>query len=152
MLQYFSANPTKNMLQMSLLSHSVICSSLLRINFNELKSLKKPDARIGKALELLNRNLSSLQSNETLAENIGMSVNGFIRLFMNEVGTTPQKYSRRKRIEKASILLHFTDKKIDEIANETGFLDRYHFSRAFKEITNYSPAEFRKRSISCRQY
>lgn len=147
MLQSFSINRAKHMLQMSLLSHSVISSSLLRVNFNDIKRLKKYDARIEKTLKFLNKNLSLLYSNESLAENVGMSVNGFIRLFMSELGITPQKYSRRKRIEKASILLHFTDKKIDKIANETGFLDRYHFSRAFKETTNYSPAEFRKRRI-----
>jgi len=75
---------------------------------------------------------------------INISTNGFIRLFTSETDTSPQKYHRNKRIEKACLLLHFSEKNIDEIAIKTGFLDRYHFSREFKKSTSNTPAEFRK--------
>lgn len=133
---------------LGLLAHSVICSMLLKIKDSEFKRLKRCSPLIEDALDTLNKKTSTIVPNEELAANAGMSVNGFIRLFAKELGITPQKYSRRKRIEKASILLHLTNKSLDDIATETGFLDRYHFSRAFKETTNYSPAEFRKRQIS----
>lgn len=148
MIQSFIPDRTLNFVHLSLLTHSIACSMLLKIGENEFQRLKRCDPRIEMAMNTLNKNTSEIISNEALAEDASMSVNGFVRLFMKELGITPQKYSRRKRIEKASILLHFTDKKIDEIAVETGFLDRYHFSRVFKETTNYSPAEFRKCRIS----
>jgi len=139
---------SEKMLQMNLLSHSLLCSVLSGINKNELASSKRCDPKVKNALETLRKETSMILSNETLAENAGMSVNGFIRLFTSELGVTPQMYSRKKRIEKASILLHFTDKKIEEIAKETGFPERHHFSRVFKEITNHSPAEFRQNRIA----
>ena len=133
--------------QLNLLAHSVVCCLLLKMGDGEFKSLRRLDPRIEAVVEILDKTTSRMTPNESLAAAAGMAVNGFIRLFSKEVGVAPQKYSRRKRIEKASHLLHFTDKKIDEIAEETGFLDRYHFSRAFRETTNYSPAEFRRRRI-----
>lgn len=147
-LQTLSPLRSEKTVQMSLLSHSLVCSVLSEISETDFAALRKLDFRIENAVKILNDETSTVFSNEMLAENVGMSVNSFIRLFMSNLGVTPQKYSRRKRIEKASILLHFTDKKMEEIAKETGFLDRYHFSRVFREITNYSPADFRKRRIS----
>lgn len=131
-----------------LLGHSIICCMLMKIKATEFTTLKRYDPRIEAAISILNKNTSTILSNENVAELVGMSVNGFIRLFLKEFGITPQKYSRIKRIEKASILLHFTDKTIDQIAKETGFLDRFHFSRVFKETTKHTPVEFRKRKIS----
>lgn len=139
---------TFNSTRLTLMAHSAVGCLLLHIAEKELQGMKKYDPRIEAAVDLLNKNISTITPNEYLAENAGMSVNGFIRLFADELGITPQKYSRRRRIEEASVLLHFSDKTIDKIAQETGFLDRYHFSRAFKETTNYSPAEFRKHRIS----
>lgn len=102
------------------------------------------DSRIVKIIELLDKNTSWVFSNEELAAKVNMSVNGFIRLFSTETGIPPLQYSRRKRIEKACLLLHFTKQSIDEIARKTGFQDRYYFSRVFKQIKNHSPAQFRK--------
>lgn len=139
---------SKKPIQISLISQALTCLILSEIDENEFGEIKKYDPRIEHALTILDKETSTLIPNEILAEDVEMSVNGFIRLFANEVGITPQKYSRRRRIEAASRLLHFTDKKIEEIAEETGFLDRYYFSRAFKQITHYSPAEFRSHRIS----
>ena len=102
------------------------------------------DPRIVKIIELLDKNTSWVFSNEELAAKVNMSVNGFIRLFSAETGTPPLQYSRRKRVEKACLLLHFTRKSIDEIARKTGFNDRYYFSRVFRQVTGYSPAAFKK--------
>lgn len=101
------------------------------------------DLRINKIIDLLDQNTSWVFSNEELAGKVNMSVNGFIRLFSTETGISPLQYSRRKRIEKACLLLHFTEQSIDEIARDTGFQDRYYFSRVFKQVTNSSPAQFR---------
>jgi AraC-like DNA-binding protein len=72
-----------------------------------------------------------------------MNHNGFIRLFSTETGFSNLQYSRRKRVEKACLLLHFTN-QLDEIARKTGFQYRYYFSRVFKQVTNYSPAQYKR--------
>ena len=72
-----------------------------------------------------------------------MATNSFIRLFHRQTDRTPQQYLRERRIRWASVLLRYSGKSIGEIADECGFATRYHFSRIFKEVTGYAPAEFR---------
>jgi AraC-like DNA-binding protein len=128
-----------------LLLFSLIYDSLLEIPQDAfLPDNIAYDPRIMKIVKLLNENTSWVFSNEELAGKVNMSVNGFIRLFSTETGTSPLQYSRCKRIEKACLLLHFSKQSIDEIARRTGFQDRYYFSRVFKQITKTSPSKFRK--------
>jgi AraC-like DNA-binding protein len=47
-------------------------------------------------------------------------------------------------MEKATYMLCYTCRKIEEIAEMTGFTDRYHFSRVFKHQRGKSPAAYRK--------
>lgn len=128
----------------SLLFYSLIYESIAKLEEENFISTPRMDPRIETALEVLNKNTSRPPGNEELAGKINMATNGFIRLFSSATGISPQKYSQKKRIEKASLLLSFSNKKIDEIAKETGFLDRYHFSKVFKKYTQQGPAEFRK--------
>ena len=129
-----------------LILFSLVYDTLLEIPQNAfIADVPQYDPRIARIVGLLEKNTSWAFSNEELAERINMSVNGFIRLFSIDTGISPQQYSRNKRIEKACLLLHFSKRSIDEIALETGFQDRYYFSRVFKQITNTSPAQFRKK-------
>jgi len=41
-------------------------------------------------------------------------------------------------------MLHYSGRDIKAIAEDTGFCDRYHFSRIFKQLRGVSPAEFRR--------
>ncbi len=107
-------------------------------------NLVTEDTRILKLLTYIEKHISEDLSNKVLANHTKLATNAFTRLFTQEVGSSPQKYVKKKRIDKASVLLHHTNKTIEEIASDCGFADRYHFSRIFKEITNISPASYRK--------
>ena len=52
--------------------------------------------------------------------------------------------TRRQRVERACVLLHATGNSIEQIAEATGFCDRYHFTRVFTRLRGVSPAAFRK--------
>lgn len=129
---------------MRLLLYSLIFDSLSNFHQKDFESFKSLDSRIEMAMDILNKNTSSVIGNDELAEKVHMATNGFIRLFTNETGVSPQKYSRRRRIEKAAKMLHLSDMKIEDIAKDCGFIDRYHFSRVFKQVLNHSPAMFRE--------
>ena len=45
----------------------------------------------------------------------------------------------------AKRLIHFTNKKNQEIAYELGFNDPAHFSRFFKRLTHMTPSEYREK-------
>lgn len=82
--------------------------------------------------------------NEILAKEACMSTNSFVRLFRTQTGLAPQTFSRKKRIEKACLMLKFTQQDIKTIASECGFVDRFHFTKVFIAERKESPGLFRK--------
>ena len=102
------------------------------------------DRRIVKTLNYIDHHVSDDLSNVELAKLTDLATNSFTRLFTEEINTSPQRYVKQKRIDKACILLHHSQNSIERIAEICGFSNRYHFSRIFKEITSYSPANYRK--------
>ena len=57
---------------------------------------------------------------------------------------SPSDYIRHTRLNAAKTLLTTTDRRITEIAQETGFFDHAHFIRTFKAATGISPAKYRR--------
>ncbi len=102
------------------------------------------DPRILQALDIMM--YEETMSNEDICQQIGMSVSNFQRIFKEEMKLSPKRYAMNLRLEKARHLLINTGIGIEEIALETGFADRYHFSKAFKSFFQVSPAEYRKLS------
>ena len=127
--------------QMELLVY--LSSVLLAIPEGSVPDCPAYSPKVALAVEIL-ENAPRLPNDE-LAQRIGMSRNGFLALFKRETGTSPQAYSRQLRLNEACVMLHHSDKSIDDIAQETGFCDRYHFSRAFRQTIGHSPAQFRLR-------
>ena len=127
-----------------LLAYSLIYDALLALGDDDFKQRGRFDRRVESALRVLDGDTSRLIDNEELAGEARMTPSAFIRLFTRQVGVSPQKYSRKKRVDKASLMLHFSDKGIEEIARETGFIDRYHFTKVFTKLMGLPPSEFRK--------
>ena len=101
------------------------------------------DTRILRALDIMNHELALTRDNRGICKRIGMSLNNFYRLFLAETGTTPKHYLLNQRMESARRLLIDSEKTIDEIAFETGYADRYHFSKAFKSFYACPPFAYR---------
>ncbi len=123
--------------------HSLITDLLSEIEQEKRYGLTT-DYRILETINYIENNIKHDLCNINLAQRVSLATNAFTRLFKKEIGTAPQNYIRKKRIDESCILLHHTILSIDEIANTCGFADRYHFSRIFKQITNVSPAIYRK--------
>ena len=102
------------------------------------------DVRIINVLRFIELNLNEDLSNNILAAHSNLATNAFNRLFKNEVGISPQIYIRKKRIDRACALLDHSQNTIDTIADDTGFSDRYHFSKIFKQVIGTSPGKYRK--------
>ena len=102
------------------------------------------DYRIINVLRTIENNVGADLSNSVLAEKARMATNAFTRLFTEELGISPQRFVKKKRIDKACVFLHHFDYTIEIVATKTGFADRYHFSKIFKQNTGFSPARYRK--------
>jgi len=67
-------------------------------------------------------------------------------LFRNLLQTSPVKYVRRQRINRACSLLTGTMMPVKRIAKSCGFREVQFFHRVFKELTGTTPAAYRKNS------
>ena len=93
---------------------------------------------------IMESELDSPPTNSELCRRVNMSRNSFYRLFMRETKKTPNFFLFELRMLRASWLLHHTEKTMDEIAQETGYADRYHFSKAFKNFSGVPPVHYRR--------
>ncbi len=66
------------------------------------------------------------------------------RVFKEETGENFLSYLNRIRIEEAKKLLLESDKKIYEIAEETGFQSSVNFNYVFNRFAGISPKMFRE--------
>ena len=65
------------------------------------------------------------------------------KIFMSNIGVSPQNYLINYRISQACKLLRSTNKSVTEIAFQTGFKDFSDFSRQFKKRQQMTPTLFR---------
>ena len=66
------------------------------------------------------------------------------KMFAKLRGISFSDYIRNSRISKAKTLLRHTDAPISVIAEETGFYDACHFTKAFRATVGTSPLAYRK--------
>ena len=90
---------------------------------------------------------------EHYAERIGRSEIGeafhmvpeyLAKVYKKKTGKTLKDAVNEVRISRAKALLETTDRKIIDIALETGFDNVPYFSTLFKKMTGLSPADWRK--------
>jgi ligand-binding sensor domain-containing protein/AraC-like DNA-binding protein len=105
--------------------------------------------RIADAIKKLKDPKESQKSIQQLAQEVGFnSQSAFNRAFKKITSQTPSDYVNLYRIEEAARRLldpAEKNKSIQQISQEVGFSSQSSFNRAFKKITNTSPAEFRKK-------
>lgn len=100
--------------------------------------------RMAPVLEYIHRHLSETILVEELATVACMSQSHFHAAFKQAFQQSPIHYIRSLRVREARRLLANTQKKIQDIAELTGFGNAYYFCRAFKAIQGCSPKDYRK--------
>jgi AraC family transcriptional regulator len=99
------------------------------------RALLHIDAHLGSPLDL-----------EVLAEAASVSPSHLIRLFRQQVATTPGRYLWSRRVQRGVELLEETGLSVSEIARRTGFQTSHHFSRRVRESTGLAPTDLRLRA------
>lgn len=83
-------------------------------------------------------------SNAELAHCTHLSESYFRRLFKESTGQSPHQYIMQVRIGAAKNLLLNSTLSVAAIAEQTGFINVYHFCKAFKKQTGCTPTDYRK--------
>lgn len=74
----------------------------------------------------------------------------FSRLFTRMEGTSPMRFLRGLRIERAKELLRDTNMRVGDIVVEVGYGSNGTFYNMFRNTTGVSPSEYRRQSKSQR--
>jgi len=106
--------------------------------------LSTTHTHIQKAMDYIDRNISSNITIEDICRNLHLSKYYICHLFKENTGMTIMDYIQKKRVAEAKRLLLLSDRPISQIAMDAGFNSFSVFSRVFKEMTGYSPSTFRK--------
>lgn len=112
----------------------------------EASSKQRIESRLQKARSHIEQKLSDKLSLKELAKIASMSPEHFCREFKKVYNEPPLEMRNRLRINAAIKLIQYSDRPIKQIAEELGYSDIYHFSKAFKKQTNLSPGKFRNKS------
>ncbi|MBQ6471618.1 MAG: helix-turn-helix transcriptional regulator [Victivallales bacterium] len=124
--------------------YALIFELLLRIPEERFGRRMIRDERIFHACRLISLYCGRNLQLDGLARKLNMSVSNLCHLFKQETGVSPIRYAMERRLERALILLGDSHLSMEEIAEKTGFADRYHFSKAFKSRYATTPVQMRK--------
>lgn len=81
-----------------------------------------------------------------LAQEAGLSVAQFRRVFTQELGLSPKRYHQHIRLLRARHMLADHRVRIKDVAESMGFSSEFYFSRLFRLHIGQSPQEWRQRN------
>lgn len=97
------------------------------------------------AIQYIHEHLSDKQLDiSQLAEKVSLSQSRFRAVFKEETGKSPSRYLSEIRFQVAEELLLKSGLKMDDIADEAGFLDGKYFRKIFSQKYGMTPRQFRE--------
>ncbi|HUD76818.1 MAG TPA: helix-turn-helix domain-containing protein [Streptosporangiaceae bacterium] len=99
---------------------------------------------LGEVLEWMQRHLDQFVTVDELARLAAMSPRTFARRFVQETGTTPQRWLTGQRVLLAQQLLEDTDETVDVIAQRAGFGNAATFRHHFRAWRSTTPNAYRR--------
>ena len=105
---------------------------------------QKLSREIEAACSYIERHLEEELSIASLASYAGYMEYYFSKKFKRELGLTPAEYIRKKRLEKAALLLRSSDLDAQQIATRLQFCSQSYFTDCFRKEFGVSPTKYRK--------
>ncbi len=103
-----------------------------------------PHHQVAQSLSFMKQHLAKRVRVHDLAKLAGLSVSHYSALFRELTGYAPMEYFIGMRMHQARQLLDTTSLSIKEIAAQVGYDDPLYFSRAFHEMNDVSPSQYRE--------
>lgn len=99
--------------------------------------------RMAFIIKYIRRNFKENLSVDDLAKKACMSSSNFYKKFKNTFGETPTDYLNNERIKFAKKLIRTTNKKMVDVALQSGFNSASYFTRIFKKNEGITPQKYR---------
>ncbi len=119
---------------------------IIALTAQEIESGQFVSPLLKTAVAYLESNPSSGFSIAGLAAKLGISHTSLNRLFVRELGISPQQYRSRHRINRAKHYLENTSYSIKEIAARLEYDNQLYFSNDFKKRQGISPKKYRQQT------
>ena len=101
--------------------------------------------------EFISKNLDKDLSRGNLAKEVYLSEDYLSRTFKTETGKSLTVYIAEQRMEKAKEYLENSNLTVSQIALEVGYHNFSYFSKTFRDITGFTPNEYRNNKKMDRQ-
>lgn len=133
-----------------LVSQNILEMILIKVNnFQNIESQgtvhKEINSSIYEIKKYIDLNYSHSINLDDLADMSHLNKYYLSHSFKEETGISPIQYLNKTRVKNAKILLESTNYSISEISRFTGFSSQSFFSQRFKEMTSFSPSEYREK-------
>lgn len=99
---------------------------------------------VNSIIQYLHTNYDKYINFAQIASSYNFSASYLTKIFKEHTGTSPIKYLIEYRLKMAKCMLLDTHLTIKEIAEKTGFVDQFYFSKCFKNYCGVSPSEYRE--------
>ena len=100
------------------------------------------------ALNFINSNYMHSITVQEIADYVNLSRSYLYKMFIKNLGISPQRYLINLRMYKATLLLKGTKLPIGEVASSVGYSDSLLFSKTFSKHFSMSPLNYRNNQIN----
>lgn len=100
------------------------------------------------ALNFINSNYMHSITVQEIADYVNLSRSYLYKMFIKNLGISPQRYLINLRMYKATLLLKSTKLPIGEVANSVGYSDSLLFSKTFSKHFSMSPLNYRNNQVN----
>ncbi|HLP78637.1 MAG TPA: AraC family transcriptional regulator [Candidatus Paceibacterota bacterium] len=129
-----------------------ICSKLLECLSLKTAELTAPSEGVEspafityqKCRQHIQQNFERLRTLDQVSRECHLNNAYLCRLFRRFDHQTPYQFLMRLKMNRAAERLHEAGALVKQVAEQSGFSDQFHFSRAFKSVFGVSPDSFRK--------
>ncbi|SUY38621.1 AraC family transcriptional regulator [Clostridium perfringens] len=99
------------------------------------------------ALNFINSNYMHSITVQEIADYVNLSRSYLYKMFIKNLGISPQRYLINLRMYKATLLLKGTKLPIGEVASSVGYSDSLLFSKTFSKHFSMSPLNYRNNQV-----
>ncbi|EHK2387938.1 AraC family transcriptional regulator [Clostridium perfringens] len=100
------------------------------------------------ALNFINSNYMHSITVQEIADYVNLSRSYLYKMFIKNLGISPQRYLINLRMYKATLLLKSTKLPIGEVASSVGYSDSLLFSKTFSKHFSMSPLNYRNNQVN----
>lgn len=109
------------------------------------------DTTLKRAIRLIDEGVLQHNSQQALAERLGISDRYLRKLFRQRLGIAPKSYALTQQVLFAKKLLHETNLPVTDIAFQAGFNSIRRFNDAFSQQLKLAPSAIRRRTAAANQ-